>query len=177
MILAGRLLDPAEGRDVLVGAEQDPGLAGAGLRAQIGLPLVEAMGAALRPTLAICGRVAVAHRALEHRPRQPVDLEEDDARRVRRAVPPCRRAIRRMTRSEYVSSSLAPKITSSTSIAAAITSAASSAHPNESTLIVRVLMCEARSSISGVEHQHEHEAERERERQPQGGDDRRAARR
>ncbi len=47
-----------------------------------------------------------------------------------------------------MSSSLAPNITSSTSIDAAITSDASSAHPNESTLIVRVVMCEASSSIS-----------------------------
>ncbi len=63
-------------------------------------------------------------------------------------VPPWRRAIRRITRSEYVSSSFAPKITSSTSIDAEITTDASSAQPNESTLIVLVVMCDASSSMT-----------------------------
>ena len=58
-------------------------------------------------------------------------------------VLPWRRATRRITRSAYVSSSLTPKITSRTTIAAEITSAASNADPNESTLIVRELMWEA----------------------------------
>ena len=55
-------------------------------------------------------RVAVPHRAAKHGQREPVDLEEDDPRQVGlldRA--PWRRAIRRATRSVYVSSSLRPE--------------------------------------------------------------------
>jgi hypothetical protein len=43
---------------------------------------------------------------------------------------------------------LTPKITSSTTVAAAMTSAASSAHPNESTFIALELMCDASTSIN-----------------------------
>ena len=52
-----------------------------------------------------------------------------------RSTPPWRRAMRRVTFSEYVSSSLVPKITSSTTETAAAMSAVSSAHQNESTWI------------------------------------------
>ena len=79
--LRGLLLDPAEGRDVVVRAEQDPGLARAGLRGEIGLPLGEAVRALLEPARHR-RRVAVAHRALQHGQREPVDLEEDDPGRV-----------------------------------------------------------------------------------------------
>src|SRR5690606_37287250 len=41
---AGLLLDPAEGRDVEVGAEQDAGLARAGLGRQVWLTLDQAVG-------------------------------------------------------------------------------------------------------------------------------------
>ena len=47
---AALLLDPAERRDVLVGAEQDAGLAGAGLRGEVGLPLGEPVAVARRPS-------------------------------------------------------------------------------------------------------------------------------
>ena len=71
------LLDPAERRDVLVRAEQDPRLARAGLRGEVGLPLDQAVRVLGQP--AGHGRgVAVAHRPAQHRQRQPVDLEEDD---------------------------------------------------------------------------------------------------
>ena len=76
------LLDPAEGGDVVVRAEQDPGLARAGLRREVGLPLGEAVAAVREPARHRRG-VAVAHRPLQHGQREPVDLEEDDARGVR----------------------------------------------------------------------------------------------
>ena len=91
-----------------------PGLAGAGLRGEVGLPL--------REVVAVVGdparhrrRAAVAQRALQHRQREAVDLQEDDpghvgARRCCRAG----RAIRRVTRSVYSSSSLVPAMTCST---------------------------------------------------------------
>ena len=44
------LLDPAERGDVVVRAEQDPGLARAGLRREVGLPLDEAMRPLLAPS-------------------------------------------------------------------------------------------------------------------------------
>ena len=44
------LLDPAERGDVVVRAEQDPGLARARLRREVGLPLDEAVRAAARPS-------------------------------------------------------------------------------------------------------------------------------
>ena len=95
---AGLLLHPPERRDVLVGSEQDPGLARAGLRRQVRLPLDEAV-AVPRDPARHRRSVAVAHRPAQDRQREPVDLEEDDARRC-----PCRRrawrrAIRRTTRS------------------------------------------------------------------------------
>ena len=130
---AGLLLDPAERGDVVVRAEQDPGLAGAGLRREVGLPLGQAVRAVREPARHL-RRVAVAHRAPQHRQREPVDLEEDDPGNVGlESRPPWRRAIRWTTRSVYVSSSFVPKITSSTTLTAATTSAASSAQPKEST--------------------------------------------
>src|SRR4029453_13413338 len=56
---SGLLLDPAKRRDVVVRAEQDPGLAGAGLRGEIGLPLGERMGALGEPAGPVWG-IAVA---------------------------------------------------------------------------------------------------------------------
>ena len=76
------LLDPAEGGDVLVRAEQDAGLRRAGLRREVGLPLGQRVAALDEPARHV-GRVAVAHRPLQHRQREAVDLEVDDARGVR----------------------------------------------------------------------------------------------
>ena len=75
------LLHPAEGRDVVVGAEQDARLAGAGLRGEVGLPLGQAI-AVLRQPPRHRRRAAVAHGVAQHRQRQPVDLEEEDPRFV-----------------------------------------------------------------------------------------------
>ncbi len=77
------LLDPAEGGDVRVGAEQDAGLRGAGLRREVGLPLVEPVRPIGEPARHL-GRVAVAHGAAKHGEGQPVDLEVDDAGNVGR---------------------------------------------------------------------------------------------
>src|SRR4051794_21929951 len=52
-----------------------------------------------------------------------------------RSTPPCRRAIRRVTRNWYSDSSLVPRITCRTIEAAAMTSVASSASPNDATAI------------------------------------------
>ena len=78
---AGLLLDPPERGDVVVRAEQDPGLACAGLRREIGLPLDELVRARREPARHLRG-VAVAKRSLEHRVGKAVDLDEDDARPV-----------------------------------------------------------------------------------------------
>ena len=75
--VAGLLLHPAEGRDVLVRAEQDARLAGARLRGEIGLPLGQAVRVLAQPAGHVRG-VAVAHRPAQHGQREPVDLEEDD---------------------------------------------------------------------------------------------------
>ncbi len=76
------LLDPAEGRDVLVRAQQDPRLAGTCLRGEVGLPL--------RQSVAVLGdppshrrRAPVTDRVAQYRKRETVDLEEEDARSVR----------------------------------------------------------------------------------------------
>ena len=73
----GFLLDPAERRDVLVRSQQDPGLARARLRRQVGLPLGQAVRVVGQPAGHV-GGVAIAHRAAQHRQRQAVDLEVDD---------------------------------------------------------------------------------------------------
>ena len=80
---AGLLLDPAERRDVLVGAQQDPGLTGPGLRREVGLPLDQAVRVRGEPAGQV-GRVAVAHRTVQHRQGEAVDLEEHEARDVGR---------------------------------------------------------------------------------------------
>ena len=66
--------------------------------------------------------VAVAHRAAQHRQRQPVDLEEHDPGDVGRAMMPWRRAIRCAIRIDPMSS--VPSRTASTTLTAATTSAA-----------------------------------------------------
>ncbi len=75
------LLHPAECRDVLVRAQQDARLGGARLGGEVGLPLRQRVAALDEPAGHV-GRVAVAHRPLQHGQRQPVDLEVDDPRRV-----------------------------------------------------------------------------------------------
>ncbi len=75
------LLHPAEGGDVVVGAEQQPRLRGAGLRREVRLPLGEPVRAGRQPARHL-RRVAVADGALQHRPREAVDLEVDDAGNV-----------------------------------------------------------------------------------------------
>ena len=75
------LLDPAEGGDVLVRAEQDAGLARAGLRGEVGLPLDEAVRRRREPARHV-RRVSVAHRALQDGLREPVDLEVEDPRHL-----------------------------------------------------------------------------------------------
>ena len=75
----GLLLDPSKRGDVVVGAQQDPGLAGAGLGRQVGFPLDQLVRAVGQPASHV-GRISVAHRPPQHRQPQPVDLEEDDAR-------------------------------------------------------------------------------------------------
>ena len=82
------LLHPAEGRDVVVRAEQDAGLAGAGLRREVGLPLHQPVAVVGDPA-GQGRRAAVAHGVPQDREGQPVDLEEHDARDVR----PRRRAL------------------------------------------------------------------------------------
>ena len=73
----GLLLHPAERRDVLVRSEQDPRLAGARLRREIGLPLRQSVRAVGHPAGHVrC--VAVAHRPAEHGQCEPVDLEKHD---------------------------------------------------------------------------------------------------
>ncbi len=78
----GLLLHPAEGRDVLVRPEQDPGLTCTRLRGEIRLPfgqLVRVVGDPARHVR----RVSVSHGAAQHGQREPVDLEVDDPRNVR----------------------------------------------------------------------------------------------
>ena len=75
------LLDPAERGDVLVRAEQDAGLAGAGLGGEVRLPFGEAVAILGDPARHVRG-VAVAHRAAQHGQCEAVDLEEHDPRHV-----------------------------------------------------------------------------------------------
>ena len=78
---ARALLDPAERRDVLVVPQQDPGLTGAGLGGQVGLPSEQPVAVVGDPA----GHVRCAaglHRAAQDRQREPVDLEEEDPGRV-----------------------------------------------------------------------------------------------
>ncbi len=75
------LLDPAEGRDVLVRAEQDPGLAGPRLGGEVRLPFGQVV-VVLGDPAGHVGGAAVAHRAAQDRQPESVDLQEDDPRRV-----------------------------------------------------------------------------------------------
>ena len=75
------LLDPAERRHVVVRAEQDPRLTRSCLRRQVGLPLDQPMRV-LREPAGEVRRGAVAHRSLQHREGEAVDLEVDDPRHV-----------------------------------------------------------------------------------------------
>ena len=75
------LLDPPERGNVVVRAEQDARLRRAGLRGQIGLPFRQLVPLVGEPPRHVRG-VAVAHGALQHRQREPVDLQEQDPRRV-----------------------------------------------------------------------------------------------
>ena len=59
---AGLLLHPAERRDVLVRAEQDPGLAGAGLRGEVGSPTRRAGSRPRRSSAPCSGRCRRASR-------------------------------------------------------------------------------------------------------------------
>ena len=79
------LLDPAEGGNVLVRAEQDPGLARSGLGGEVGLPLDEAVAVLADPAREVRARSRL-HRALQDRQREPVDLEVDDPGHVGRDV-------------------------------------------------------------------------------------------
>jgi hypothetical protein len=83
---AALLLHPAEGRDVVIRAEQDPGLARACLRAEIRLPLGERVAFVGEPARHL-RRAPVAHGATQDRQPEPVDLEEDDPRLVRARLP------------------------------------------------------------------------------------------
>ena len=85
------LLDPAERGNVLVRAEQDPGLRRAGLRGEVGLPLGQRVAALDEPAGHV-RRVPVTHRPLQDGQREAVDLEVDDPRRV--GLDPLARALR-----------------------------------------------------------------------------------
>ena len=164
---AGLLLHPPKCRDVLVGAEQDPGLARARLRGEVGLPLGQVIAVLGDPAGHVRG-AAVAHRAAQHRQREPVDLEaEQPRRRCRGRRRPAGARCPSTTRRVYSSSSLVPASTSSTIETAAITSDASSASPNEATAITSGNASSAITSATRVEQQHGDEAEHEHERQPQ----------
>ena len=90
-----------------------------------------------------------------------------------RVSAPWRPATRLITRSVYSSSSLVPVSTWSTIETAAITSAASSASPNESIPQHLGEQLVGEHQGAGVGEQHQEEAGDERERQPQRGEQRR----
>ena len=129
------LLDPAKGGDVVVRAEQDPRLARPGLGREVGLPLDEPCVSLGEPARHVRG-AAVAHRAAQHRQREPVDLEEEDPRhvRARRRRPGASRSAGRPAACTCRRRS-SPKTTSRTTLTAAATSAASSAQPKLSTVM------------------------------------------
>ena len=82
-------------------------------------------------------------------------------------IAPCRRAIRRITRSEYSSSSFVPAITWRTMDVAAITSAASRASPegpDDDGLLESV---GGQLQRERVDEQHRQEAHHQRPRKPQ----------
>ena len=86
------------------------------------------------------------------------------------ASPPWRRAIRCTTRSVYSSSSLVPVSIWITIETAAITSAASSASPNEPIVKKSGKTSSVSMERAGVGEQHQQEADDQRERQPQRRD-------
>ena len=86
-----------------------------------------------------------------------------------RSCAPWRLAIRRVTFSEYSSSSLVPRIACSTTLTAAITSAARSASPNEPTWMSSGQHLVGDHSSERVGDQDEQEARDEHERQAQRG--------
>ena len=171
--LPGLLLDPAERRDVVVGAEQDPGLARAGLRARGRSPTRRGGACRARasePGSARCRRASraaapgsaspsISRKMIPGTSVAPPSLPPRDPRidpqRVRVVVvrPERPRRARRTT--------------------AEITSAARSAQPNESTSIALRVDLGREQQRSRVEDEEQHEAERQHERQPQRGDDRR----
>ena len=165
------LLHPAERRDVLVRAQQDPRLAGARLRGEVGLPLGQAVGVLGQPA-GHGGRVAVAHRPAQDGQGKPIDLEEDDAGNVggRDGTSGGARS-RRARRSEYVLSE--PRITARTTLTAATTSDARMAQPNPSTVSTPSVRASVTQQDAGVRDEHEQEAEHECRRQPQGRQHRR----
>ena len=170
------LLDPAERRDVVVGAQQQARLRGAGLRREVGLPLRQAVRALGQPARHL-GGVAVAHGALEHGQRQTVDLQVEDAGHVgdhavartggrcagSRAACTCRR---RWCRA-------GPR---ATTVTAATTRAAASAAQNESTSNELSERSDGQLEDPGVEKQDEDEAGDQHERQAQRRDERRQKR-
>ena len=120
------------------------------------------------------GRVAVAHRALQDRQREPVDLEEDDPRLVGLDLPagaardPLRHAqhVASRRRSSGRSGRARPRRPTRRT-------RRRSAHQNESTVIASGAMSRRELEHRRVEDEHEQEAEHERERQPERRDDRR----
>ena len=140
---AGRLVHPAEGRDVVVRAEQDAGLAGPGLRREVGLPFRQLVSLA-RPPSAPCS--ARCRRA------SPGAGPAARGRRSRgRRCPACPCASRHPVASRFAERPAACRCRrrssrrrpSSTTLTAAATSAASNAQPKSSTEIASGLISAA----------------------------------
>ena len=109
---------------------------------RIGFPLDELVRAGREPACHLrC--VAIAERSLKHGVGEAVDLDEDDAGPVAVNLLPERRAIRSITRSEYVSSLLTPSAIWNTSVAAAAARAPARAQPNVSTTMESLTMMAA----------------------------------
>ena len=172
----GLLLDPAEGGDVLVRAEQDAGLRRARLRGEIRLPLGQRVAALDEPAGHV-RRVAVAHRALQHGQREAVDLEVDDPRRVRldELVRALRDPLDHAQRVGVVVVRPEDDVEHDRRRPTA-TSATPSADQNESIERSPSVMLSAASSISASRIRIEQEPGDEHQRQPQRRDDRRQQR-
>src|SRR3954453_23892391 len=78
-----RAVPPAEGDDALVVAEQDPGLARAGLRREIGLPAHETVGSLVEPPSEV-RHLPRRNRLREDRLGEAVDLQEEHTGHVGR---------------------------------------------------------------------------------------------
>ena len=143
------LLDPAEGRDVVVRPEQDPRLARAGLRGEVGLPLRPGGATLLEPARPSSARCRRGSRAAGPAARGRRSRGRRSPARPSRSRSPERRAIRWITRNVYVSSSLVPNtmLEDRPPIAAAA-SATPSADQKESTVRSPSVMASAASSIS-----------------------------